>query len=531
MSIWRAASLTATLILALGFSFQSARAEVFSVNSNLSKDAPHPLYRDNLIEKDLEIVYLGITEHPDPTDINDSVKEYRFRLRMLTWLGAVLAEKSIGVLEGPMRVSDIDLAVYDDKTGKWQEFRGVEIIVRPATTGTVSDITATGAGRFIDPELEPFASGAQQLDSALNIKIKGAYLPPNKTVTLTSFIFKKGSAFGEVTKLGNFILNGATDATGKITALGPVNISEPFDDRNNDTYTITASASYYFTYKDTAIIELRSTHTDLIKNITVSDFELRNVASEFYTNRAYFTWNDQIKSLTESRLTRAEKKKGVVTASYGGGIKKYENISELTASLSDLKEKTMTFNINTGADSDTFTISRDSYLELKIENGSSTVEVNGVSKLAGTPLAGGQLFVSGGVPKIALRDKSGKILLEESGRDLRLIFENIAQITHGVTVTSGGAISLTFTPQPVNSMLKWSAYLESPRRPGLQKQFTLSGSAVYSPEDGAPAFAEAVSPEPDSKRVFLESRIAELQKKLVMLLQQLLALLTPQLPR
>lgn len=503
------------------FSFEQARAEVFSVNLNLPKDAPQPLYRDSLIEKDLDIVYLGVTDHPDPTDINDTVKEYRFRLRMLTWLGATLAEKTVGVFEGPMRASDIDLAVYDDKTGKWQEFKDMEIIVRPTTTGTVADITVTGAGRFIDPKLEPFAAGAQQLDSALNVKIVSEFLPPNKATTLTSSVLKKRSTSGEVTNLGNFIFNGKTDAAGKITVEGSVNIDEPFDDRNNDTYTFTASASYYFTYKDTAVTELRSAHTDLIKNITISDFELRNVSAEFYTNRAYFTFNDPIKNLAGSALTRVEKKKGSVIARYGGSIKKYENISELTASLPDLKEKTITFNITAGGINDIFTIARDSYLELDIENGSVTAEVSGTPKLSGVLVAGGQLFISDGTPKIALRGAGGKILLEENGRDLRLIFENKIPVAHEVSITSGGAVSLTFAQQPAGSTLKWSANLESPRRLGIQKQFTFSGAAVYNPDNGILSV----------NRAALENQLIELQKKLIVLLQQLLVFLTLQLPK
>jgi hypothetical protein len=483
----------------------SAQAEVFSVNINLSEGSLNTLYRDNLIEKDLEIVYSGIAEHPDPTDINDTLKEYKFRLLMKNWLGVTLAEKIVGVFEGPLQTSDIDMSVYDPKAGKWQEFRDMVIIVRPETTGTYAQITVTGAGRLIDPMLEPFATGAQQLDNFLNLKIEAEYLPPEKSMTITSSVLKKRSSSGEVTDIGKFSFTGKTDAEGKLTVGGNVRVNEPFDDRNKDTYTVTASASYYFTFYDSAVTELRSAHTNLVKTITINDFELRNDTSEFGANRAYFTWNDKIKNISDSRLTKIEKQTGAIRISYAGSIKNYENLGSLTVSLRDLNEKTISFTANGYI----FTIARDAALEVGIVPGAA-VEINGIKKAENIYSA--KMFVAGGAPRVALRDSSGKTVVEENGRDLRLIFEKIAVIPHQVAITDGGAVSLSFAPQAEKTVLRWRAQLESLRRPGLVKEFIIAGET----KNGSAVPETTVNP---------AELILELQKQLIILLQKLLALL------
>lgn len=498
-------------LISLFFVFP-VEAEVFSLDAALTKDSANVIFRDNELEKNLEITYLGIFESPSPTDATHVTKEYRFQLKMRNFLGTVLAERRVSVFENAPRERDVKFSAYDPEDGKWQEFKDIQIVVKPVTTGTQAEITIAGSGRIIEPDIEPFASGASQLDDSLIIKIEAEYLPPVTPVILSSSVLKRVESTVTVTNIGNFQFEGTTDAAGKLTIEKEVRLREHLDNRNNNIYTLTASASHYFTFQNSAISEQRTTTSSLTKQVRISDFELKKRSSEFYTDRAYLTFNDNIKNVYDSKLLSTREKRGVAILQYGSTEKKYSNIPHFVVFLKDWDARTARYEISGGGTAETIQAALDISPEISFGK-TSIVEINGQSIELREQADKARLVASSGVPKIAFYGAGDRFIQEFIGRDLRINFQEEIVIPHSVRVTSGGAVELSYAEQEKNLPLRWSAFVESVSRPGVQKPAIASGNAIYQSVPGASV--RAIEPVGD----VLRRQIIKLLRQLVILLQ------------
>lgn len=488
----------------------TAQAEVFSVDDSIFKNSPNIIYRDTVIEKDLELEYLGIYETISPTNYLDLDKEYRFVARMKTYLGKIISEKQIKIPESSYRATGVDINAYDRESGKWQEFSDLQFIVLTTTTGTTANVRVTGAGVAFEPKIEPFASGADQQDDYIKIKIKAEYLPPNTPATLSSSILKRVKTSSEVVTIGNFQMEGVTDSSGFIEREKEFYTKEYFDNLHGDTYSVTAAASHYFQFENSAITEQRTKVSDLVKQISVADFDLRKVSSEFYDDRAYLTFNGKIKNIYDETLTRLEPKTDKPRLRYGDSEKIYDPAHGIFVLIKNIGINTVSYEVEIGDYKEKLDIAPSNPLEIFWSGRYRNISVNGENKFLKNPAAKAKLYVSGATPRISLFDVSDKVVFEGVARDLKVSFDELTDIPHKTAITSGGEIDISYNVSPLSS-LRWSASLENDRRPGEKKTFIISGDAIDSG-------SHIVSVAPTD--------IISLQMRLIELLQQLASLLS-----
>lgn len=493
-----------------------ARAEAFRFELSLPLNAPTTVFRDETIEKYLDILYLGIFDTPDPNDKTKVFSSYKYQLLMKNYLGAVSGERVVDIPKTSLREGNIDFLVYDSNLTSWVSFENIEIVVLPSTTGTFSNIIINGRGTTIEPKVEPFGTGAYRMGDTLHLKVMGEYLPPLSLVTLTASVNKK-DRYGTITVIGDFPEPAKTDATGKVVYEKIVNVKESFGDINEETYFLTAAATYLYKLKDQVAYD-KSAISEKTKQIYLGDFDLFSLSSEFLNNRAYVTFNDNLTQVVSSRLLFLEDQKSKIDVVYNKSFKAYTDVLDFKASLVNFDGKNYVYKISAGDDTFDASVEVSGKLEVVSRIPFRRASFNGVEEEFDIDAYSFKFVLSGAsLPRVIFYDKSGKVLREASVRDIAISFRSEAEVEHKYSLDSR-SISLEFRPLPTDGSVRWDVALKSEKKKDVVKSLTLLGKVKYNPE-----VKEVVPATPS------QNNIAELQKRLIELLKALLNLLTVQI--
>lgn len=488
-----------------------ASAEAFKFELTLPLNAPTPVFRDETIEKHLEILYLGIFDTPDPNDKTKVFSSYKYELLMKNYLGAVVGEKTVTIPRTSLRESNIDFLVYDPNLTRWVSFENVEIVVLPETTGTFSKIIISGRGQTIEPKVESFGTGAYKLGNTIHLKLVGEYLPPVAAVTLTASVNKK-DRYGTITVIGDFPLLVKTDSSGKGIYEQDAAVKELFNDTNEETYFLTAAAVYLYKFKDEVAYD-KSAAAKEIKQIYLGDFDLLMLSREFLNDRAYVTFNDNIEQVVSSRFLLLSEKKSSLDILYNKSFKTYPDAKDFKISLLSFDGKSYIYRITVGDDSFDASGELLGRLEVKSSSPFRRASFNGVQKEFDSEAYSLAFILNGAsVPRAIFYNQNGKILHEESARDVDFSFRSEEEIDHKYFLGSR-AVNLEFDPLLTDASVRWEVALKSEKKKETVKRLTVTAQVKYNPIAKTPAVSSS------------SSNIVDLQKRLIELLKLLINLL------